>query len=185
MKRLLTLLFLLVVAPAAAVATPSELYVNAPRDGFLNLRIGPGTQYHVIDKMPHAAPVEVLYRGHSWYKVAYGHRIGWAHKRFLDIEKHYAPHREHHRYPRAHAPKYDAPPHHEPQHHRALYLVHVPHHAYLNMRGGPGTGYHVKAKMRHGAKVRVLGPRHGNWVRVAHLRSGYRGWVHSRYLRAY
>lgn len=180
MKRLLTLLFLLVAAPAAAVATPSELYVNAPRDGFLNLRIGPGTQYHVVDKMPHAAPVEVLYRGHTWYKVAYGHRTGWAHKGYLDIEKHYAPHREYHRHPRKHRLHHDGP-----HHHKAFYTVHVPYHDHLNMRHGPGTGYHVKAKMAHGAKVRLLGPRHGKWVKVVHVRSGYRGWVHSRYLAAY
>ena len=180
MKRLLTLLFLLVAAPAAANATPSELYVNAPQDGYLNLRIGPGTQYHVIDKMPHAAPVEVLYRGHRWFKVAYGRKTGWAHRSFLDHERHYAPHREYDRHPRTHEPHYDKPRHHKP-----VFVVHVPRHDYLNMRKGPGTGYYVKARMHDGAKVRLLGPKHGRWVKVIHMRSGTRGWVHSRYLRAY
>ena len=60
--------------------------VHAPYDHYLNLRHGPGTQYHVIAQMPHKTPLVVVGpRQGSWVKVRHlgtGH-TGWAHSGYM------------------------------------------------------------------------------------------------------
>ncbi|SNS90179.1 SH3 domain-containing protein, partial [Antarctobacter heliothermus] len=62
-------------------------WIDAPRDGHLNLRNGPGRSYNVIDKMPHGAKAHVLYKQDGWYKLRFDGRIGWASSRFLSDRK--------------------------------------------------------------------------------------------------
>ncbi|CUH76132.1 SH3 domain-containing protein [Tropicibacter naphthalenivorans] len=159
MFRLAALLCALLFASAASATT---LWVNAPKDGFLNLRTGPSTGYHVIQKMPHASRVEVLRAPGKWVKLrAASGRVGWAHSGWLSPQR----------------------PHVKPDTHTAqgVRFVDAPRHAGLNLRSGPGTGYTVVKLMRDGARVEVLG-RKGQWLLVRHARSGHVGYAHRAYL---
>jgi hypothetical protein len=49
----------------------------------------------------------------------------------------------------------------------------------VNVRSGPGTGYHVVDQLRRGERVDVIDCR-GSWCRVE--KSGPDGWVSARYL---
>lgn len=160
MLRLFALVCAIVFATGAAATNRPQLYVNAPGDGFLNLRGGPSTGYHVLIKMEHRSPVTLLAQPGDWAKV-YHHKsdtIGWAHGRFLSHEK----------------PREDQPP--QVQSYR---WVDAPY-GDLNLRKGPGTGYHVLRKIHNGMKVEILG-RQGSW-RLVRLDSGLVGWAHTAYL---
>lgn len=162
MLRLFALLCALVFANAAT-ATPSngpQLFVNAPSDGFLNLRSGPSTRYQVIDKMQHRSRVTLLAQPGAWAKV-YHHKsdtIGWAHGRFLSHEK---------------------PAKVKHQQAQSIRWVDAPY-GDLNLRKGPGTGYHILREIHNGMKVEVLG-RSDSW-RLVRLESGLLGWAHADFL---
>ena len=159
MLRLLTFLTAILLTSAAAATT---LYVDAPKDGYLNLRYGPSTAYNVIKKMPHGSKVHVIATPGKWYKVqdSYG-ATGWAHRNWLT------------HYPVKPWPKTPKLP-------QDVYIVDAPKHGALNLRAGPGTSFYVITKMYHGSKVKVLGAS-GKWRLVEH-ESGHTGWAHSGYL---
>lgn len=158
MLRLITFLAAILFANAASA---TYLYVDAPKDGYLNLRYGPSTAYTVIKKMPHASKVHVIATPGKWYKVQDKHgATGWAHRNWLT------------HYPVQPLPK--PPAKHD------VYIVDAPKHGALNLRAGPGTGYHVIQKMYHGSKVQVISAS-GKWRLVQH-ESGKTGWAHSGYL---
>ena len=193
MLRILTFLFAIVLASAAAATT---LWVDAPRDGFLNLRTGPSTKYRVIDQMPHGSKVKLLHAPGKWYKVK--HRsgaVGWAHSAFLSDRPIRFGHDRDDRYNgkpwRPHGkPGYKdgkpGYPHGKPGGHPhgapsgPDYWVHAPGYSGLNLRDGPGSRYPVIMTMRQRDKVVVLG-RQGKWLLVRHA-SGRVGWAHGNYL---
>ena len=158
MLRLITFLTAILFANAASA---TYLYVDAPKDGHLNLRYGPSTAYNVIKKMPHGSKVHVIATPGKWYKIQdnYG-ATGWAHQHWLS------------RYPVQPLPRH--PVAHD------VFIVDAPKHGALNLRAGPGTGYHVLTKMSHGSRVKVISSS-GQWRLVEHS-SGYTGWAHSGYL---
>ncbi|MGR3368996.1 MAG: SH3 domain-containing protein [Sagittula sp.] len=80
MTRLIALFIALFAASQAAAL---QAWVNAPEDGFLNLRTGPSTSYEVVREMPHGSRVTVLEDG-NWFRVrdAYGN-TGFAAARYL------------------------------------------------------------------------------------------------------
>jgi uncharacterized protein YgiM (DUF1202 family) len=162
MRHLLALLITLFLAQPALAS--GQMYVNAPSDHFLNLRTGPSTGYHVLQKMPHGSKVTVLARPGKWYKVRHqSGTTGWAHSRFLSHQPVHAPR------PRAH------------QHHTETLYVDAPRYGALNLRAGPGTGYRIVRSMRHDSAVELLGHQ-GSWRLVRHQRSGAVGWAHGSYL---
>jgi len=157
MLRILTILSALFLAGAAAAG---QLYVNAPKDGYLNLRTGPSTAYAVIKELPHGSSVKVIATPGKWFKVKDKHGfIGWAHSHYM-----------------SHHPVVQHKPHYA---HKVMY-VYAPKHGALNLRYGPDTSYAVIGKMPHGTKLKVL-KAHGKWRKVVHP-SGTVGWAHNSFL---
>lgn len=180
MLRLLTFLSALFLASAAAATT---LWVDAPRDGFLNLRTGPSTHYHVVGKMPHGSKVEVLHAPGKWYKVRHvSGAVGWAHSAFLSSR----PTKPGHGYGHGFHGKPGGHPHGKPGGHDygtpagPDLWVHAPGYSGLNLREGPGSHYRVLMTMAQRDKVTELG-RQGSWILVRHA-SGRIGWAHGDYL---
>lgn len=64
----------------------TNMIVNSPGDGYLNLREGPGSSYGIIGRMDHWSPIWVLgQRSGAWLLVEHadtGWR-GWAHSGWL------------------------------------------------------------------------------------------------------
>ncbi|MCB1349418.1 MAG: SH3 domain-containing protein [Paracoccaceae bacterium] len=54
-------------------------------DGCLNLRTGPGNNYHIIKEMYNGEKVEILGSSGQWRKVRHVHsgKVGWAHGAYL------------------------------------------------------------------------------------------------------
>ncbi|KUF09139.1 SH3 domain-containing protein [Pseudoponticoccus marisrubri] len=158
------ILFLSALLLGTAAAATQSLYVNAPDDGFLNLRSGPSTAYRVIRQMPHGDTVTVLSTPGKWYKVL--HRSGasgWAHSGWLVQDD---PTR--------------APGYHDGITQLPTLYVHAPGHGALNLRQGPGTEHAVILQMAQASRVEVLGEQ-GKWLLVRH-ESGHVGWAHGDYL---
>lgn len=165
MLRILTFLTALFFAGAAAASTA---YVDAPKDGYLNLRTGPSTGYRVIEQMPHRSRVEVIRRPGRWVKLRSSTgRVGWAHGSWLSEHRPGKPNTGHH----------GGNPHGPSQ---GTWYVDAPNYNGLNLRTGPGTGYKVARLMRNGDRVELLG-RKGSWWLLRH-QSGAVGYAHSGYL---
>ncbi len=150
---------------ATAAAATQTLYINAPRDGGLNLRSGPSTAYHILREMPHGSRVTLLRRPGTWVQLRHeSGAVGWAHGRYLST--------------------YRPAPIHAPAPAPSLETryVHAPTYGALNLREGPGTGHPVILRMKQGAAVELLG-KTGHWQLVRHS-SGAVGWAHGRYLVA-
>ena len=60
-------------------------------------------------------------------------------------------------------------------------VVNSPGDGFLNLRSGPGSQFNIIQTMQHGEMVEVL-ERAGKWSRVAHEKSGARGWAFHKYL---
>jgi uncharacterized protein YraI len=101
-----TLLFAAVLTVTSAGASFATTYWTT-RD--LNMRSGPGTNYHAQYVIPGCTQVEARRSQHGWLNVYYRHNWGWSSARYL------SQHRPQHCRPR-HAPQ----PHygHQPQHPR-------------------------------------------------------------------
>lgn len=171
MLRFIAFVLALAMAHPAQAEHGNQLYVDAPRDGYLNLRSGPSTGYTVLERMPHGSRVQVLARPGKWLKLRHASgAIGWAHGHYLSQ----TPPRTTHEYGRRHWPDQNS---HSPE----RLQVHAPAYGALNMRSGPGTGYAVVMRMYNGSTVEVLGQK-GVWRLVKHMRSGHVGWAHGGYL---
>jgi len=146
-----------VAAAGAAEAGGATLVVHAPSYGSLNLRTGPGTHYHIIKSMPHGTHVTKLKRSGNWIKVrlASGHK-GWASASYL--AKVGGGHGGY-----------------------AVWAFVQSYDGCLNLRTGPGAGYHIIKKMNNGEKVEILASS-GKWRKVRHKHSGKVGWAHGAYL---
>ncbi len=162
MLRLLTFLSAIFLASAAAATT---LWVDAPRDGYLNLRSGPSVQYNVLGQMPHGSKVNLLQAPGEWVKVRHvSGLVGWAHGGFLSQQQPAAGYdRDHGGHVR------DGKP----------YWINAPRHGFLNLRAGPSTHDHVIEKLPHGSQVRVI-RKHGKWFQLRI--DGLVGWAHSGFL---
>ena len=61
-------------------------YVFSPRDGYLNLRSGPGTRYRILREMNNGEFVDILESSGSWVRVRHeSGATGWAAARYLRI----------------------------------------------------------------------------------------------------
>lgn len=177
MLRLLTFLSALFFASAVAAST---LWVEAPRDGYLNLRDGPSKHYSVIGQMPHGSKVEVLRTPGKWYKVRHASgAVGWAHSGFLTQHKAKGYDRDH-----GYSNTYDKPKGGKKggkaKHDGQQYWVYAPGYSGLNLRYGPSTQHGVVMTMHQRDKVVELG-RQGHWILLRHS-SGNTGWAHGDYL---
>ncbi len=68
----------------AGTARADVLIINAPRDGFLSLRTGPGSGFDIIIEMPNGTEVHTLEWSGSWVRVRHvsGH-TGWCSSDYL------------------------------------------------------------------------------------------------------
>ena len=140
---------------AAEAATVSEE---------LNLRSGPGLGHRILTVMPAGASVTVTDEAtEGWYPVQYNDVAGWAFGQYLAIGGGGAP-------AVASSGSRDT----------ATVVTSL-----LNMRGGPGLGYSVVARLGYGTTVELLGEQETanelTWVQVL-TKAQQRGWVASRYL---
>ena len=142
-----------IAALVAGRAQAQTYAVNSPRDGFLNLRTGPGEQFDIIGRMNHGSRVTVLENAGAWVRVRHDSgTVGWCSSRFL-------------------ASLAVSP----------YYYIYSPNDGFLNLRSGPGTKFSIIGPMYNGQEVRIL-ERAGDWVRVRH-ESGTVGWCSAKYLR--
>lgn len=200
MTRLIALFIAFFTASQAAAL---QAWVNAPEDGFLNLRTGPATSYEVVREMPHGSLVTVLEDG-NWFRVrdAYGN-TGFAAARYLSAteprprrtdDANIASRGDHSlysgeidrgagayqgrdgtRYRNGDRRHADVPLDRLPQ----LY-INAPQAGALNLRDGPGTGFPVIDTMTQGSSVRVLDDSQ-TWYLIRH-EDGQTGYAHSKYL---
>lgn len=151
MKRLIAILMMVFFANSAAAQAQ---IVNAPSDGFLNLRTGPGGQYSVVMEMDHGTRVQTLEIAGKWARVRHQSGVeGWAFRKYM-VTGNRGP---------------------------EMMFVHSPGDGFLNLRTGPGSGYAIFTRMQHGAGVRIL-ERVGGWARVRYHHD-YEGWAYLKYLR--
>jgi uncharacterized protein YraI len=179
MLRLLTIISALFLASAAAAST---LWVEAPRDGYLNLRSGPSTEYQVISQTPHGSKVKVLKTPGKWYKVRHASgAVGWAHSRFLTADRPKGYDRD-----GGYAGQFAPVPNghtggkHGGKHGGQDYWVYAPGYKGLNLRHGPGTQFPVILTMQQRDRATEL-DRYGKWILLRHG-SGQIGWAHGDYL---
>ncbi|MEO9574122.1 MAG: SH3 domain-containing protein [Tateyamaria sp.] len=60
------------------------LIIDDPKDGWLNLRSGPGTSYRVLQRMDNGLRVEELERSGTWSNIALPNgREGWAYRKYM------------------------------------------------------------------------------------------------------
>ena len=63
---------------------PVRYRVHSPRDGYLNLRTGPGTRFAIITPMYNGTRVQILERSGNWVRIyTEDGDDGWAHARYL------------------------------------------------------------------------------------------------------
>lgn len=126
------------IASWAGTARADALLVNAPQDGYLNLRTGPGEGFDILFAMPHGSEVHTLEWSGNWVRVRHesGH-TGWCSAKFLARM----------------GPK--------------RYRVHSADDGFLNLRSGPGTSFAIVLQMYNGEAVEILGSS-GNWRQVRH-----------------
>lgn len=85
MKVLSCLTALLILS--AGILAADTLIVNDPKDGWLNLRSGPGTSYRVIQRMDNGLRVQELERSGNWSNIALPNgREGWAFRKYMKTE---------------------------------------------------------------------------------------------------
>ena len=82
MKRIWVLgLFLLMLATGGMAET---LIVDDPKDGWLNLRSGPGTSYRVLQRMDNGLRVEEVERRGNWSSVVLPSGVmGWSYRKYM------------------------------------------------------------------------------------------------------
>lgn len=63
----------------------SQLRVNSPNDGYLNLRSGPSANHQIIRQMEHGSRASVIGRSGDWLQVQHDSgSTGWAHSKYLN-----------------------------------------------------------------------------------------------------
>jgi uncharacterized protein YraI len=157
---------LLILILLTTFVTPLDAYAAeaATVSEELNLRSGPGLGHRIIAVMPAGSSVTVTDGAtEGWYPVQYNNLSGWAFGQYLAIGGGGAP-------AVASSGARDT----------ATVVTSL-----LNMRGGPGLGYSVVARLGYGTTVELLGDRQSaneiDWVQVM-TKAQQRGWVAARYL---
>lgn len=152
---------------SAAQASSPHLVVNTHR---LNVRSGPGVGYHVITSVPGGTelPVTAIDSGRLWFQVSSPAGTGW-------VNSHYAVDRGNY----SGVPVIDMSAADEPalgpsQPHLVVNT------GYLNVRRGPGVGYHSMGNVPGGTKLPVVAIDSGGlWYQVESALGT--GWVNSYY----
>ena len=90
MRILRNLIIAGIVAVAAAWLPQAANAATGFATGNVNLRSGPGTQFHKIVVIPAGAPVEV-YGCSSWCNVNYRGYVGWASAKYISPGGYYRP----------------------------------------------------------------------------------------------
>ncbi|SIS51234.1 SH3-like domain-containing protein [Phaeovulum vinaykumarii] len=151
-----------------------QLYVNSPRDGYLNLRSRPTTNARILMGMPNGTRVRVLSESGPWLRVRLDDGAeGWAHGRYLVADP---PGRGNGGRSGDRRSDRGGPP--QPG---EFLVVNAPGDGFLNLRTAPSSRADIILRMRHGARVQIMETL-GDWVRVRH-ESGQTGWASARYLR--
>ncbi|MEW5921842.1 MAG: N-acetylmuramoyl-L-alanine amidase [Bacillota bacterium] len=157
---ILTLLFLIApfffpVIPADAATIPPQVEVQCA--GTLNLRSGPSTAYPILARLPSATPLHVLFHETGWLLVRLNDGCtGWVAVNYTNFS----------------ASLLDKLPPIRAE--NVIVKADI-----LNVRSGPGTGYHRLDQVRQGGTLTVY-HRQDEWLLVR-LADGSTGWVSGNY----
>ena len=158
--------------PSGGVIYPTG-EVKSP---YLNLRSGPGTNYHVVAVLQQHTEVYIIARssGSTWYLVkTQGGPTGWVKRYYIHTDFPYTS------LPFAKDLQQPAPmPPSQPSQQPSGFV----NTGYLNVRTGPGTNYRAFAVVSSGTNVLLLGRSSGgSWLKVR-IPTGAVGWVGRYYI---
>ncbi len=146
---------------------------------YLNLRSGPGTNYHVVAVLQQHTEVYIIARsnGSTWYLVrTQGGPTGWVKRYYIHTDFPYTslPYTKDLQQPAPMPPSQPSQPSTQPSG--------VVNTGYLNVRTGPGTNYRAFAVVGSGTNVLLLGRSSGgSWLKVR-IPTGAVGWVGRYYI---
>jgi uncharacterized protein YraI len=158
--------------PSGGVVYPTG-EVKSP---YLNVRSGPGTNYHVVAVLQQHTDVYIMARsnGSTWYLVkTHGGPTGWVKRYYIHTDFPYTslPYAKDLQNP---APMPPSEPSTQP-----TGMVNT---GALNVRSGPGTNYRTIAVIYGGTNVLLLGRSSGgSWLKVK-IPTGTVGWVNGHYI---
>jgi uncharacterized protein YraI len=150
--------------------------VGVVKSPYLNMRTGPGSNYHVIAVLSQGTEVFIIARssGSTWYLVkTYGGVTGWVKRYYIHTDFPYTSLQfaENMQQPNP------MPPSSPPKEPSGAVNTGA-----LNVRIGPGTNYRAIAVVNGGTNVLLLGRSSGgSWLKVK-LPTGTVGWVKGYYI---
>ncbi len=167
------------MAPGAPGMPPSGdvIYPTGEvKSPYLNMRSGPGTNYHVVAVLQQNTEVYIIARssGSTWYLVkTHGGPTGWVKRYYIHTDYPYTS------LPFAQDMQKPAP---MPPSQPSMQPSGVVNTGYLNVRIGPGSSYRAIAVVSSGTNVLLLGRSSGgSWLKVM-LPTGTVGWVGAYYI---
>ena len=84
-KKISCLLLVITVAFSSMLVVNADTGLVIPNDG-LNLRRGPGTDFDIIDVIPHGTLLHIIgCENGTWLEVVYGDNVGFVSMDFLEI----------------------------------------------------------------------------------------------------
>jgi SH3-like domain-containing protein len=145
-KRISWLLLLLLLATWSVCGQAAGITMVSVAGEKVNLRKGPSTRYAVIWELGKGFPLKVIGSQGSWLKVSdFENDVGWIYRDLVSKKPH------------------------------LIVKVHKDSKARINIRSGPGTGYHIVGKAEYGVVFETLARQRG-WVKVRH-ETGLTGWI--------
>ncbi len=137
---------------------------NGRTTAFVNLRSGPSTGYRIYLTVPLGDAITILDRSNAgWYRVQYGSYTGYMSSDYIDVlgavEE----------TPTTPSPEPDTETHWNG---RTT--------AFVNLRSGPSTGYHVYLTVPLGDAITILDRSNSGWYRVQY--GSYTGYMSSDYI---
>lgn len=72
--------------PARRESNPIRFVYSDAKDGYTNLRKGPGTNYEIIDEMRNGNQATYISTSGNWYKVKFYGTIGYVHKSQVKVK---------------------------------------------------------------------------------------------------
>jgi uncharacterized protein YraI len=143
---------------------------------YLNLRSGPGTNYHVVAVLQQHTEVYIIARssGSTWYLVkTHGGPTGWVKRYYIHTDFPYTS------LPYAQSLQNPAP---IPPSNPSMQPAGVVNTGALNVRSGPGTNYRTIAVVTGGTNVLLFGRSSGgSWLKIQ-IPMGTVGWVNGYYI---
>ena len=134
---------------------------NGRTTAFVNLRSGPSTGYHIYLTVPLGDAVTILDRSNSgWYRVQYGSYTGYMSSDYIEVL----------------GAVQETPPAEEDTATRWNGRTT----AFVNLRSGPSTGYHIYLTVPLGDAVTILDRSNSGWYRVQY--GSYTGYMSSDYI---